>query len=664
MNSSPGAWRARTFPCGIALICMSMFARAAEPPEDALFLEAEGFADRGGWVIDQQSMDTMGSPYLLAHGLGSPVADAITTLDVASAGPHRAWVRTRDWVAPWKAAGAPGRFKVLINGKALDATFGTKGAAWHWHDGGMVQLPAGKVTVAIHDLTGFDGRCDAIAFIPDSKAEPPNDNPDLASFRRKLLRLPPAPEDGGQYDFVVIGGGMAGCCAAVSAARLGCTVALIQDRPILGGNNSSEVRVGLSGLIHQEPYPRLGDLVDEIGPVGHWPLYEAKKDPTSERSKRILDVIREHPEKKIHNAGPASNYEDDRKRRVVENEPRIRLFLNTHIFGVEKLSDRIVAVVGKDIATNRERRFTGKLFADCTGDGTVGYLAGADFRVGRESGQETGESRAPEKHDRLVMGTSVQWYAIEESQPVAFPDCPWAVRFSNETCQRLTRGDFDSETGANRIRGDWDWETGMNLDQVTEIERIRDHALRATFGNWSFLKNHSDVKETIANHRLTWVAHIGGKRESRRLLGDVILQEQDIVGQRPFPDASVTTTWSIDLHHPHPENTRLFPGEEFRSIAKHTRIKPYPIPYRCFYSRNIPNLMMAGRDISVTHVALGTVRVQRTTGMMGEVIGMAAALCNEHGTTPRGVYESHLAELKALMRRGVGKSARVSDPRM
>jgi hypothetical protein len=144
------------------------------------------------------------------------------------------------------------------------------------------------------------------------------------------------------------------------------------------------------------------------------------------------------------------------------------------------------------------------------------------------------------------------------------------------------------------------------------------------------------------------------------LLGDVILQEQDIVGQRAFPDACVTTTWSIDLHHPHPENSRLFPGEEFRSIAKHTRIKPYPIPYRCLYSRNVENLMMAGRDISVTHVALGTVRVQRTTGMMGEVVGMAASICKQHDVMPRGVYESHLEDLKALMRRGVGRAALAS----
>lgn len=609
-----------------------------------ILLEAESFADCGGWVIDQQAMDVMGSPYLLAHGLGVPVADAVTAAEVPAAGTYRVWVRTRDWVAPWQAPGAPGKFQVLVNGKPLETVFGTQGAAWHWQDGGTVALSPGKMSVALHDLTGFDGRCDAVVFSMDTNSCPPNEDPALSTFRRAGRGLPDQPEDAGQFDLVVVGGGMAGCCTAVSAARLGCRVALIQNRPVLGGNNSSEVRVGLSGLIHQEPYPRLGDLVDEIGPIGHWNLWEAKRDPDSPRSKRILAVIEEHPEKKTHNAGPASNYEDDQKRYVVEREPNLRLFLNTHVFRAEKQGDRITAVVGKSIVTGRELRFGGRLFADCTGDGNLGALAGADFRVGREARSETGESLAPEKADQLVMGTSVQWYSVEEPQPCPFPVCPWAVKFDERTCQRLTRGD-------------WDWETGMNLDQVTDVERIRDHALRVTFGNWSYLKNHSDMQNQLARRRLAWVAYIGGKRESRRLLGDVILQEQDVVQRRPYPDACVTTTWGIDLHYPHPENTRHFPGEEFRSVARTTRIEPYAIPFRCLYSRNVANLMMAGRNISVTHVALGTIRVQRTTGMMGEVLGMAAAICAQHQTTPRGVYERHLEELQTHLRRGVGEAA-------
>lgn len=625
-------------------VLLTNFVIAGELETVTIFVEAESFADRGGWVIDTQAMDVMGSAYVLAHGLGVPVADAVTTVDVPAAGTYRVWVRTRDWVAPWAAPGAPGRFQMLLNGKPLDTRFGTDGAEWHWQDGGQVQLEAGKTSVALHDLTGFDGRCDALLLSNDVKFRPPNDTATLAGLRRELRGLPDNPRDAGTFDLVVVGGGMAGCCTAVSAARFGCRVALIQNRPVLGGNNSSEVRVGLSGLIHQQPYPRLGNLVDEIGPVGHWNLWEARRDPESERSQHILKVIAAHPEKKTHNAGPATNYEDDRKRRIVEAEDGLGLFLNHHVFRVEKDDDRISAVIARNTITGHDVRFRGRLFADCTGDGNLGFLAGADFRMGRESKEETGESRAPIEADQMVMGTSVQWYTETTSEPTTFPECPWAVQFTDQTCQRLTRGD-------------WNWETGMNRNQITEIEQIRDYALRVTFGNWAYLKNSSDMRDKLTHRRLAWVAYIGGKRESRRLFGDVILREQDITQRRPFPDGSVTTTWPIDLHFPHPENSKHFPGEEFRSIAENTKIAPYQVPYRCLYSRNVENLMMAGRNISVTHVALGTIRVQRTTGMMGEVLGMAASLCLQHETTPRGVYEHHLDDLKAMMRDGVPSRA-------
>lgn len=157
------------------------------------------------------------------------------------------------------------------------------------------------------------------------------------------------------------------------------------------------------------------------------------------------------------------------------------------------------------------------------------------------------------------------------------------------------------------------------------------------------------------NRKLGWVAYVAGKRESRRLLGDYILKEDDLKKYVVHEDGTAATTWTIDLHYPDPKNTANFPGEEFKSIAKHSPIYPYPIPYRCLYSRNVDNLFMAGRNISVTHVALGTVRVMRTTGMMGEVVGMAASLCKKYGETPRGIYRKHLADLKALMKEGAGQ---------
>jgi hypothetical protein len=371
-----------------------------------IFIEAESFHEPGGWVVDQQSMDVIGSSYILAHGLGIQVLDARTTINVPVNGKYTVWVRTRNWVAPWDSVNAPGRFQLLVDGTPLKTVFGTEGKSWHWQNGGRIRLKAGNSVIALHDLTGFEGRCDAILFITDNKFIPPEKSNDLRSFRRSSLGLAEIPGNAGEYDLVVVGGGMAGCCAAVSAARLGCKVALIQNRPVLGGNNSSEVRVGLSGLIYQKPFPKLGVLVDEIGSIGHWALYEANRDPSLPRSKYILDVITRHPEKKIHNAGPASNYGDEKKQQVVGKEPNIALFLNNHVCQVEKEGDRIVAVIARNILTGEEIRISGTLFADCTGDANLGYLAGADYMIGRETRDETGELSAPEQKDNLVMGTS------------------------------------------------------------------------------------------------------------------------------------------------------------------------------------------------------------------------------------------------------------------
>jgi alpha-L-fucosidase len=644
-------------------------------PAQSIFLEAEGFGNIGGWTNDNQSVSQMGSPYLIAHGLGRPVADAETVFEAPEAGEYRLWVRTRDWTRPWGRTESPGRFQVIVNGKPSEETFGTKTEEWAWQDGGTVNLTKGENKISLHDLTGFEGRCDAIYLTRDLDAEAPEPT---ADFRRKALgikasalRLRSGTGDGdgtalrlrsgtGQrrsgtrkFDFVVVGGGIAGICAAITAARLGSTVALVQNRPVLGGNNSSEIRVGLSGLIYKEPYPQLGRLMDEIGGIGYWTNVEAQRDPDSPRSKHILDVLEKHPEKHIHNAGPASNYEDEKKLQAVLNEPNITLFLSKEVISAKTRGGKIRSVVAKDIFTSEEIILKGRLFADCTGDANLGFLAGADYRMGRESRAETGETQAPEKADSLTMGTLVQWFASAlrlrsgtedgsgagDGDGTGFPECPWAIQFNDSTCIPI-------------VHGEWDWETGLGRDQVAEIERIRDHGLRAVYGNWAYLKNSPKYKEQFEDKQLEWVACIGGKRESRRLMGDVILKEQDFTENVQYDDASFTATWGMDLHYPKPEPG--MEGEEpFRAISVTKHHADYAVPYRCLYSRNIDNLLMAGRDISVTHAALGTIRVMRTGGMMGEVVGMAASICKDHRCTPRGVYQKHLPELKALMTAGV-----------
>ena len=304
--------------------------------------------------------------------------------------------------------------------------------------------------------------------------------------------------------------------------------------------------------------------------------------------------------------------------------------------------DRIAALLARNIETGELMYFRAPLFADCTGDANVGYMAGADFRTGREARSEYGEPSAPAKADKQVMGASVQWYAQDRGTPAVFPEFVYGKIFDEKSVERVTKGE-------------WTWETGMQRDQAWDAERIRDHGLLVVYANWSYLKNHALDNGAFRNLALEWVAYVAGKRESRRLMGDVVLTQNDILRQVAYEDASVTTSWTIDLHYPDPKNTRFFPGDEFKAVCNQEEIELYPIPYRCFYSRNVSNLFMAGRNISVTHVALGTVRVMRTTAMMGEVVGMAAAVCRRHDVLPRTVYTSYLPELRSLMQKGCGQ---------
>jgi len=242
------------------------------------------------------------------------------------------------------------------------------------------------------------------------------------------------------------------------------------------------------------------------------------------------------------------------------------------------------------------------------------------------------------------MGSSAQWNASEGDVEESFPKEPWMLAMNDENA-----------TAA--MRGDWNWETGLGRDPIAEGERIRDYAMLAAYSNWAHVKNSPKTRVAFAKRRLAWVASIAGRRESRRLLGDLVLSETDLMNEVRYPDGTCLTTWSIDLHYPLLKSTTKFAGEPYKAKSVGKRIKGYPIPYRCLYSRNVPNLFMAGCDISVTHIVLGTVRVMRTTGMMGEVVGMAAAICRRHNCRPRDVYERHLDELKAAMRKGAGLGA-------
>ena len=583
-------------------------ALCADLSAQSLFVECESFTQKGGWVLDQQFMDEMGSPYLLAHGMGVPVADASTEVDIPVGGTWKVWVRTFNWTSPWSEKDGPGKFQVKIGAKRLPNTLGCRGNAWEWQYAGAVKCKAGKTTLSLHDLTGFDGRCDALWLTLGEETPPVN--PD----RNALLGIPAAERV--SFDLVVVGGGIAGMCAAVAAARQGLKVALVNDRPVLGGNNSAEVRVHLGGTIEVGPYPALGRMQREFG------------------------------HSKEGNAQPAANYEDWKKQAWIDGEPGITLYASSRAVAVEMKADNLISGVRiKHIETARETLLQAPLFADCTGDGTIGFLAGADYRYGREAASEFGESLAPEKADNVVLGASVQWYSRKDTKPSPFPLFEYGLNFTDESVQDVTMGE-------------WTWETGMLHDMTGEFEYIRDYGLAVIYSNWSYLKNRL---KRHPDRSLDWVAYVSGKRESRRLMGDYIYKQDDIEKAVFHEDATFATTWSIDLHSPDPANTRFFPGEEFKTKTVHNRIYPAAVPYRCLYSRNIDNLFMAGRDISVTHVALGTTRVMRTCGMAGEVVGLAASVCHRHGVLPRAVYRQYFSDLQDLMRKGAAVEGPLPD---
>lgn len=583
-----------------------------------ILIETESFKNKGGWVVDQQFMDVMGSSFLMAHGLGKPVENASTPVVFPKTGKYKVYVRTRNWGYQWSKTEAPGQFQLLLNDTPLPKIFGKENEHWFWSEGGTVNITKKENMLALKDLTGFNGRCDAIIFTNDPNFKPIEDLSKLTDFRNNYFGFAKNPQKAGDFDFVIVGGGMAGTCAAISAARLGVKVALIQNRPVLGGNNSSEVRVHLGGRINLEPYPALGNLVNEIGP--------------SEGG----------------NAQPYEYYEDDKKMKAALNESNLTLFLNHQANEVVASNGKIQKIFATNIETGEKKVFEAPLFADCTGDGTIGALAGAEFMEGRESKATYGEATAPEVADKLTMGASVQWFAEKRNEPAPFPDIKWGLPWNEEKAEEITKGD-------------WEWETGMGLDMNLDFEQIRDYGMLAVYSNWSYLKNRSTNKAKFANEYLKWVAFVAGKRESRRLKGDYVLIETDLTEHRVYPDGTAPTSSAIDLHYPDPENSKLFPGAAFKSIAKHIKIYPYPIPFRCLYSKNISNLMMGGRDISVSHVALGTVRLMRTGGMMGEVLGMAASICKTENTTPRGIYQKHFPKLESLMKVGVGNAKLPQD---
>jgi len=610
-----------------ALLCIALFQLAVlSPPLHAadVLVEAESFDQRGGWVVDQQFMDIMGSSYLMAHGLGKPVEDARTRQTFAESGKYRVLVRTKDWVPSHH----PGRFRVLINGRSLPIELGASGKHWSWEDCGTVEITKGPVTIELQDLTGFNGRCDAIFFTRDADRKPPTQTGEaMQKWRRKLLGFPEDPVFEGNYDLVVVGGGIAGCSAALTASRLGLRVALIHDRPVPGGNGSPECGI----------------------------------HPFAAKHSIVLEVISECGSTSNRSVNPP--FKRDTSERPFADEPNLSLYLGWRAFGVEMEGQRIVAVKARDIYTNKERRFTAPVFIDSTGDGWAGFWAGADHRVGREGYAEFGEDLAPNHPDKRTHGNTITFTVRKLKKAVPFPDVPWATAVSRDYANLSNRPDHF-------------WECGQGNDTLAEAEWTRDYLLRAIFGTMATAKKQNPAAN--GNLEFAYISYILARGESRRLMGDYLLTQND--RGRGFHDAIGQGHHFYCLHYTHPnydfrniaDTVNAAVGAQYRpkwetegrKAIKPPRLEPEDmrpevraimsgggtqIPYRCLYSRNVENLLMAGRNVSATHVGLMGIKCMGITGEMGVATGAAASLCIQYGTTPRGVYEKHVWELQKIV---------------
>ncbi len=412
-------------------------------------------------------------------------------------------------------------------------------------------------------------------------------------------------------DLAVIGGGMAGVCCAITAAREGISVVLVQDRPVLGGNASSEVRLWVLGatahMSNNNRWAREGGVIDEILVENTW------RNP--EGNPLIFDTIV--------------------LEKVVE-EPGITLLLNTALVDAQKDGADIVRSVRAFCSQSSTMYdISAPLFCDASGDGALGFLAGAAFRMGAEPSSEFGEKFAPSADYGELLGHSMYFYSKDAGRPVKFVPPSFAMK---DIPGRIPRyRSFNSSTYGCRL---WWIEWGGRLDTVHATEDIKWELWRVVYGVWDYIKNSGSFPDA-ENLTLEWVGTIPGKRESRRFEGDYMLMQQDIVEQREFPDAVSFGGWSIDLH----PADGVF-SERPGCNQWHSR-GIYEIPYRCLYSRNIRNLFLAGRIISASHVAFGSSRVMATCANSAQAAGVAAAMCRADGLLPRDIAKpEHIKRLQ------------------
>ena len=571
----------------------------------SIWVDALDFEEKGGWQEDTQYVHLMGSGYLIAaHEPGVPVEDASVTVGIPQAGVYRVWVRTRNWLRPHN----PGVFNLLVNGENNGVVLGKQPSdAWVWEIAGDYSFHKGENTLSLHDLSGYFARCASVLITNDYDYLPPREveriHRDRAYFRGEEYRV----REGGSYDVIVAGGGPGGVPAAIAAARHGAKTLLLQNRSVLGGNGSAEVGITFDGAAVSHIYARETGIAEEIRR-----LRDADPDFSGDWGRAMA--------------------------KLCAAEPNLTVICDHHVYHAEMVDQETIGgVEAIHIRTLQRTRYEGKLFIDCTGDAWLGYYAGAKMRYGRESVAQHGEEAAVEIADTLTMsgcikGDTKQFFEKAE-HPVEYHAPAWVPKLPED----------DAEFGRviNGARLMWWLEAPNTYDDMWDGEVTRDALLLVVLGFYDHLKNYWSKKETVTHDRLIFASVFDGRRESRRMIGDYVMTQQDCESSCHFEDAVTYTGWAIDIHHPE----GIYSGKKGPLYyAQH--VKQPKVPYRCLYSKNIKNLMMAGRNISVTHVALGTVRVQNTIVTLGQAAGTAAAMCIALGETPRGIYQRHMKALQ------------------
>lgn len=416
-------------------------------------------------------------------------------------------------------------------------------------------------------------------------------------------------------DLCVIGGGMAGLTAALAAARRGATVVLMHDRPVYGGNASSECRVHICGADRHNHIKNM-------------------------RETGILEEIR--MENLYRNPNRNFSVWDTMLYEKIREEPNLAALANCSCMNAEMDGNRILSATGWQLTTQTYHRVEAKIYADCSGDGVLAPLTGAEYRVGREARSEYGEPIAPETADRRTMGMTCLFQSRQHDTPQSFSPPAWADRY--DSCEMLPYGQRGHRWWQ---MGYWWVELGGEEDSIHDTERLRDRLLAIAYGVWDHIKNRCEHSREAENWALDWVQFLPAKRESRRYVGDHVLTQNDIEAEGRFDDLVAYGGWSMDDHHTAGFNCVKVNAPPTRF---HPAPSPYGIPYRSLYSRNIANLMFAGRDASCTHAAMSSTRVMGTGCSMGQALGTAAALAAGKGIDPKHLG-AHVQELQqALLR--------------